>query len=250
MPNLCEIIITRGKNKGKMCKNINRTCRHKKITCQKCGVEFSYRHTYVAHLCNSDFGSKLELRPKPKVKVTPTISNLERRLEILESQNRSLESRVERAEQRPPSINNIVVIGNDFYSELVDKVGREDAIRYLTSAATCKPIEVIDKLYLEGKDPMNYPIACKNTNHFRYLNSESKIIDDRGGDSIGNLVTNQLQNAILMAINEAISDTEATAALCDIVEAQRYVSQGVDKEKLLLQLSKITNNDSHPFFKN
>jgi len=198
----------------------------------------------------------MEKVPRTKVKVLSKKDNefecLKQRLIRLENQNKKLESRVTVAEQRP-SINNFVVIGNDFYSELVDKVGKENAVLYLTTSAVGRPIEIIDKLYLEGKDPMEYPIACRDTDHFRYLNSESKIVDDYGGTCIGNLMSERLQTAILMAINEAINvvdeNNTSDSEIDSIVEAQRYVTTGVNKANLIHDLSTITRNECHPFFK-
>jgi len=253
MPNLCELEIKRGKNKGQQCKNVNRTCRHQKNLCMNCGLEFSYKHTFMQHTCQIE--TRRETAPKVKIIVkdrkTTEMEILRQRLMLLEKQNKKLENRVSEAEQRP-SINNIVVIGNDFYSELVDKVGKDNAVQYLTTSAVGRPIEVIDKLYLEGKDPMDYPIACRNADHFRYLNSESKIVDDFGGSYIGDIMTDRLQHAMLMAINEAIRTGEPEAddkELDSIVEAQRYVTSGLDKANLLHELSVKTSNAGHPFFR-
>lgn len=285
MPNSCDILITRGKNKGKSCRDVNRVCRHQMISCKNCGTDFSYRHTYVAHVCpnmedscdstaintnsvnsintnnrtkSTNDRKKLTPRAKASTKGKGTkFSQLEQRLQELEQQNKHLESRVSEAEKRPQNIQNIVVIGNDFYSELVDKFGKNLAINYLTNAAvSSKPIDVIEKLYLDGKDPMCYPIACRNEDHFRYLDSESKIVDDCGGSGIGNLMTDRLQNAMLMAINEisnaAINnETNASAnqeQLSNIVNAQRSVTHGFDKAALINQLAIMTHNEKHPFF--
>lgn len=256
MPNCCDIIITRGKNKGVKCKYANKVCRHQKLQCNFCGAKFAYKHTYSAHEC-----SKIESHPtsptRNKINVDISIKSkqdndddnemkmLKKRLELLEQHNKNLESRITEAEQRP---SNIVVIGNDFFTELVEKVGKDNAVQYLTTAAVGKPLEVIDKLYLEGKEPDDYPIACRNHDHFRYRNADSKIIDDHGGKVIGNIMTHRLQNAIIMAINEIITHGPDEEKLDKIMAAQHYVTNGMNKEEIIHELSLLTNNEKHPFF--
>ncbi len=105
---------------------------------------------------------------------------------------------------------------------------------------------------MQNSHNLDYPIACRNADHFRYLNADSKIVDDFGGRSIGDMMTNRLQHAMLMAINEAIKNGEESETndkdLDSIVEAQRYVTSGFDKANLIHELSVKTRNEGHPFF--
>ena len=259
MPNECSISITRGRNKGKLCRDVNRTCRHKDILCPNCGEEFSYKHTYTAHakLCNSaDVVVKKTIKVKDRIKAGS--EEILARIHSLEQQNRDLKDKVQQVVDQPRSINNIVVIGNDFFQELTTKIGKDRAVEFLSSTATVgKPIDVIEKLYLEGKDPMHYPIACRDDDHFRYLSHDDKggrkLVDDRGGAIIGDIMMNRLRNAFLMAANELISKhiREGPDGFDGNVDVLRCVQNiaTVDKDEVVYQLAVVTNNSDHPFFR-
>lgn len=298
MPNQCSITITRGRNKGKLCRVVNKTCRHQTIRCPNCGEDFSYKHTYTAHARACMPNRKLVVSPDPGLDpdldpdlASDTDTNLDldtdlsqdrmtgkkttyirkrthrrrddmdmdkseiiARLHDLERENKNLKDKVQQVAEQPRNINNIMVIGNDFFQELTAKIGKDSAVQFLSSAATTgKPIDVIDKLYLEGKDPMNYPIACRNDDHFRYLSHDGaggkKLVDDRGGAIIGDLMMNRLRNAFLMAANELISKhVDGTAESDkDVLRSVQNITT-VDKKMIVYQLAEATNNSSHPFF--
>jgi hypothetical protein len=260
MPNECSISITRGRNKGKLCRDVNRTCRHKDILCPNCGEEFSYKHTYTAHarLCSQPQSEDIPL--KRTVKVRDRIKGSEEilaRIHTLEQQNRDLKDKVQKVADQPRNINNIVVIGNDFFQELTAKIGKDRTVEFLSStAAIGKPIDVIEKLYLEGKDPMHYPIACRDDDHFRYLSHDDKggrkLVDDRGGAIIGDIMMNRLRNAFLMAANELISKHiqdgfDGLEGNVDVLRCVQNIAT-VDKNMVVYQLAEATNNSNHPFF--
>lgn len=259
MPNECSILITRGRNKGKLCRDINRTCRHKDIICTNCGEEFSYKHTYIAHSkqCHPPPQAKKTVTVKDRVKVAAGSEDILARLHSLEQQNRDLKDKVQKVADQPRNINNIVVIGNDFFQELTAKIGKDRTVEFLSSTATAgKPIDVIEKLYLEGKDPMHYPIACRNEDHFRYLSHDDKggrkLVDDRGGAIIGDIMMNRLRNAFLMAANELINKHiqdgfDGFESNVDVLRCVQNIAT-VDKNVVVYQLAEATNNSDHPFF--
>jgi hypothetical protein len=188
------------------------------------------------------------------IKKHPTESEILTRLSNLERENQDLKDKVQKVAEQPRNINNIMVIGNDFFQELTAKIGKDSAVEFLSSAATTgKPIDVIEKLYLEGRDPMNYPIACRNEDHFRYLSSdaagERRLVDDQGGDIIGDLMINRLRNAFLMAANELISKhvEGSMESDKDILRSVQNITT-VDKNMIVYQLAEVTNNAGHPFF--
>ena len=244
---MCTLPITRGKNKGRLCREANKTCRHQILACHKCREEFSYKHTHTAHI-------KLCTGPKIRKKVVIIKKNhLLDRIESLEAKNKLLEDKVTKVALQP---RNIIVLGNDFFQELVEKIGKERAVEFLTcTAMSGKPIDVIDKLYLEGKDPMTYPIACRNQDHFRYLNAENDMVDDRGGAIIGDFMSSRIQNAFIMAANELIShgiskgNTDTLYDTYNIVTVQESITTACDKQAIVNELAKVTDNSEHPFFK-
>lgn len=252
MPNTCTISISRGKNKGKICKDVNAICRHERNVCPSCGEQFSYKHTLVAHRKNCH---KDEQKKKVQVQVIRKPDLLER-ISSLERRNRDLEDKVDKVEKQP-RINNIMVIGNDFFQELALKIGKKGAVEFLTLAASSgKAIDVIDKLYLEGKDPMTYPIACRDEDHFRFRKldgQEGKLVDDRGGAIIGDLMMDRVRNAFMMAANEVLCSRSLDGhAESDTEICLQHFQQGisaVNKRNIVYQLAEATNNSSHPFFK-
>lgn len=269
MPNQCSITIKRGRNKGRLCREVNKTCRHQSIQCPNCGEDFSYKHTYTTHAkscaLSVDHKSKPKLRPKPRTihehehehghgHGQHVASEILARIHNLEQENKSLKDKVQQVADQPRNINNIMVIGNDFFEELTAKIGKDSAVEFLSSAATTgKPIDVIDKLYLEGKDPMSYPIACRNEDHFRYMSNDGqggrKLVDDHGGSIIGDLMMNKLRNAFLMAANELISKhvDGSVETDKDVLRSVQNIAT-VDKNVIVYQLAEATNNSNHPFF--
>lgn len=246
MPNSCTMEITRGKNKGKLCKDINRICRHHKIVCTVCGEVFSYKHTHAAHIRICAGRKKIH----PQRRQTDELQQgIQERLDELEKRNKILESKVLNVEKQPRNINNIVVIGTDFYQELVEKIGKDQAIDFLTVSA---PMDVISKLYLDGKDPMNYPIACKDSDHFRYLDDNSSVVDDHGGRVISDIVIKRIQNAFLMVtnelINESVEQDKDYHASGMVLQMQDKISN-YSKEDIVYQLAEATNIEGHPFFR-
>lgn len=251
MPNTCTISISRGKNKGKICKDVNAICRHERNVCPNCGEQFSYKHTLVAHgkTCHKAKKKRVQVQIVKKPDLLERISTLEQR-------NRDLEDKVDKVEKQP-RINNIMVIGNDFFQELALKIGKKGAVEFLTLAASSgKAIDVIDKLYLEGKDPMSYPIACRDEDHFRFRKldgHEGKLVDDRGGAIIGDLMMDRVRDAFMMAANELWCNRSLDGhAESDVETRLQNVQQGisaVNKRNIVYQLAEATNNSSHPFFK-
>jgi len=169
-----------------------------------------------------------------------------------------LERELEDVKSKPTTIQHHhwnIVLGMNFFDELVQKMGSKDhAINYLTEiAAVGKPVDVIHKLYLEGNNPTSYPIACRDQNHFRYINSEHRLIDDKGGHNISKLVTNGVHDALLLAANEAIRKQVESQNYdsFDIQPIQQYVidmRRKLPKNQLLSELASVTSIPDHPFF--
>ncbi len=173
-----------------------------------------------------------------------------------------LKEKVKQIEERPQQIQNIInwniVIGDNFYQELISKLGDRDcAIAYLAGiVANNNPIDVVSKLYLERRKPGEYPIACRDM-HFKFVNSASQLIDDDDGTKICNLLGNSIQNALLMANNDFMArkvledremDDESHA---QIANTQNYVMglpDRIRKNGFLKELSTLTNNPTHEFF--
>lgn len=256
MVNTCTIVITKGVNKGKLCKNVHRWCKHKSISCSTCLHSFRYQHTYDTHMCKA----------KAKAKATTNIKEKEKtqdiRYETLELKQMvsKLQNELEEIKNQPKvQINNLTVITDDIFGRIVSQMGQDAAVKYLLDSLNTESecLNIVDKVYLNTSDKNHYPIACRNNNHFRFLGPNSKIVDDIGGDLIVSKLTNSVQNAFLKASANLIEgfvngdNTESLYSMYDM----RYVQDRIEqmptadhKEKLREGLAIKVTNPTHPFF--
>ena len=267
--NNCLIVITRGKNKGKTCSEVNKQCRHCNMSCPHCGTNFTIETSYYRHInsCRDLVTPKsvkdyITNRKKVKIGVkqnTHAMSELSGRMLLQKIEN--LEKELEKVKNQPTTIHQWnIVLGSNFYEELVSKMGKADAISFLTSIAVQgNGIDVIRKLYLENSAPDDYPIACQNTDHFRYIDSDHQLVDDKGGQSIGRLVSSGIHNAIILAANEMISqqvagDTNENQSYDrhdTIISIQSHIAglcHSMTTERIVSDLAHVTCNPNHPFF--
>lgn len=265
----CDIVFHKGKNKGKICGNISKICRHQRVECVNCGHIFGYKHNYTAHLrtCKAPDNTKLKPTikilakevPVVKTSVAATVSttmahkdDIIDRLSRLEKENKQFEQQLQEQASRPQITNyyNFVVVGDNFFDELINVMGKDNAVDFLANAAVeGKPLDVINKLYLEGRDPNKYPIACRknNVSNFRYLNNKHQIVDDMGGTVLGRAVSDKIQNAMLRATNEIIKD--GLNDRYDITHLQHNLATMGNGLHLVNDLANVTENALHPFFK-
>lgn len=278
---VCEIMITRGPNKGKVCGTVNSKCKHRATPPCICGVKFDRSTSYYRHIkfCQvyidtikppqldtqppDEQHDKSEpvVRKKIKLRSKKDIDDLESLLDSSKPKTKSeladlyekireMKDEIQEIRDKPVNFINISVMGGDFFRELETKMGYDRAIGFLTQVAA-HPVEIIKKLYLDNNVPENYPIACRNKNHFRYLNDARQVVDDQGGSNIGKVMSDRIKDAILVAANEVI-----TSKLSDIDNCyQNYDIKSIQNNLTLMtsndivrELAAITHNPHHPFF--
>jgi hypothetical protein len=272
----CDIVFHKGKNKGQLCGDVSKVCRHQRMKCTTCGHIFGYKHNYTAHLktcMGMGMDMDMDMAPAPISKLKPAVKVVKKspiiiakkpknkeddttiieRLSRLEKENKLFEQQLQDQASRP-QVNNyykFVVVGDNFYDELINVMGKSDAVDFLANAAAKgKPLDVINKLYLEGRDPNKYPIACRHAkpvSNFRYLNNKHQIVDDKGGSSLGRAVSDKIQNAMLRATNELIKD--GLDNKYDLTHLQRTLASMGNGLHLVNDLANVTENELHPFFK-
>lgn len=144
-------------------------------------------------------------------------------------------------------------IGDDFFKELVDKCGREGAMKTIIGAARANdPLLIIDALYL-SVPPNERPIASWGK-QFRFMDSKRQIVHDQDGSKISKHVGNGLQNAFLMASCELIDkqvkqDTEMTDdEMENFMAIQTCGCAPPRTDQLVTGLSSRTQNTAHPFW--
>ena len=200
--NTCDIVITTGINKGKMCRDINKYCRHKKVVCEICKEEFSHKSSYLRH-------KKTAHSEKQKVSIVKRdkVKEMEQELEALKKQFLSVSKRMDKVESEPKNIT--VVIGDEkIFVGLAKRLGDETrASNFLLDNIEHKnSINIVDKMYLEGVDKNKYPIACTDNYKFRYLNNSGDIVDDKGGIKIATKLENEIHSALIEANTHIITE--------------------------------------------
>jgi len=216
------MIITRGVNKGKLCRDANQWCKHNKITCTHCKKTFNYLHTYTAHVCAvADQTSKIKINVKTK------------------------------------TFPQFQVITDDLYDQIVNQVGKRECIRFLFQSMDLDIVTIVDKVYLSGKDKDQYPIACKNKTHFRFIGTDHKLVDDINGNLIVSTVIKSVQNAYLKASADLIqghmedNQIDTLYKKYDIRSVHKRIKQistTVQRERLRQGLVNKVTNPIHPFF--
>lgn len=201
-----------------------------------------------------------KVKVKVKVNVRVKVSQNDGDTNVILEELSNLRARVQKMENEP-RYNNWIIIGSDMFGEMIEKYGRSKALSFLTkSALTSDSVDVIKKLYLDGVNPEQYPIACKNYHHFRYLNDKREVIDDEGGQSVRKIFSDRAHKAMVLATNEMMKEEMAQ------FEPDPEIPNDMDLGDLFRKLGDVqcslasvhaldiellagmTNNPNHPFF--
>lgn len=250
MSNSCTIPIATGINKGKLCRDINKYCRHRASTCDVCGEIFRHRSSLDRHKINKHPQKKVvDYKKKTGAKVS--IEEYNQLQTEMQELRRQVNERIDKIEQEPK---NIIIIGDEkmFYS-LSKKLGGDDkAMQFLFSnISPDNSIDIVDKLYLEGVEKDKYPIACTDGYRFRYLNRSGQIVDDKGGTKIVSKLGSEIHTAMVEANSKLLREAAQHRNIYDIALLQQQVlayRKRVDQMKLREDLARKVYNSRHPFF--
>ena len=254
--NHCEIIITTGPNTTKMCKNVNKYCRHKQVICHLCQTVFGHQSSLDRHI-QKNHKERKKIRVVKKDKISEIQKELEELKQKYEKQYNAVSERIEKVENEP---RNIIVIGDEqIFFGLVNKMGKQRAMSFLLDNLNPKDsINIIDKMYLEGIDRNEYPIACIDDYKFRYLNHSGDIVDDKGGNKIVSKLEKDIHTAMIEANNSlihhfvSVDDNVPLFNVYNIGEIQQKLgsyNNCKDSDKLRNALAKRVYNTEHPFFR-
>lgn len=263
MVNICAMIITKGVNKGKLCKEVNRWCKHKKMYCNQCKRVFSYQHSYNAHVCiRQEHPEPIHLPSPAKVPVhiyvkpsasknkpiqsprsssSASASASKSETQELKEMVYQLRDEIDEIRKQPKvQIQNLTVVTDDIFGKIITQMGEREGVKFLLESMNNdgECLSIVDKVYLSGKDRDQYPIACKNNNHFRFLGPNHNIVDDVGGDLIVTKITNSVQDAFL----RASADDET------VYNRIRHLPSADQRERLKEGLATKVSNPTHPFF--
>lgn len=250
----------------------------KRYQCQYCGSNFDDRSNKYRHekkYCHRNRSGHLQIHSasgpakhhQPRKKVVVKLKQNKSQdvpQDVLLEELRQLRNRVEQIEKEPrgPSIqyNNWIIVGQDMYADMVGRYGKEEAVNFLTkSAMSGDSLSVIKKVYLDGVKPDQYPIACRDYRHFRYLNDKYQVVDDNGGSDVQRIFADRAHKAMVVATNTMIQDNLASDSVdslyktYDIGGMQDNLTHMIDgshinETEMIDRLANITNNPNHPFF--
>ena len=258
--NSCDMMIMTGNNKGKLCKDINKYCRHHKTRCETCGETFGHKSSYLRHIKVSHplVTKKVKIRVVKKEHEDNTrMSEMEKEIKFLKEQFSTVAERVNKVEQEPTHIT--VVIGDEtIFMGLVKRMGgAKSATKFLLENIKHKDsINIVDKMYLEGVEKNHYPIACTDNYKFRYLNHCGDIVDDNDGVKIVSKLENEIHSALIEANTHLITeyigsgDDRMLYNVHDIggIQEQLGSYRGKSTQCLRDDLAKLVYNSAHPFF--
>jgi hypothetical protein len=279
MVNECSMVITKGINKGKLCKDIHKWCKHKSLRCAACKRAFRYQHTFDTHHCNERNAAvtnskiKINVRQKPRETIDmyrveqPRNRDPSHIYEQHQTETRQLKQIVDKLRgeideirnQPKVQINNLTVITDDIFSKIAGQMGQDGAVKFLLDSLTDETecLDIVDKVYLSSSDKDQYPIACRDKNHFRFLGPNCKIVDDVGGDLIVSKIANSVQNAYLRASANLMEGHvngmggEDMYHMYDMRSVQNKIKMlptTDNKERLREGLAIKVTNPTHPFF--
>lgn len=216
--------------------------------CSKCGQTFTRSSARKRHATNScKYKDKIPInivKRVPKVPMEVKLEEFSSVIGSLQEEIKQLREEKMKPQQVYQQVNNYnIVVSPDAFGQLVNKYGKDTAISILTQKTTT---EVAKKLYFAAVKPDQYPIACRNQNHFRYINDKHEIIDDLGGDTISDMVSTNVKNAMITAANEVIS---AGTGINNVTEIQTNLARNTNTDHLMDDLAQISFNPSHPFFR-
>ena len=227
------------------------------FNCEHCHAQFSDRSNKNRHqrtFCKNR-PKKIKIVVNVKKKENSIYQQLRKELDDVSKEINEIKNSKELITQPiiNVNINNYMVITDDIYGKLVDKMGKDSAIRFLaTNASRGDCVSILRKLYLEGIPRKLYPIACKD-NNFRYLNDRREIVEDIGGKKI----VSNLQNAMLYASTQLIKEhidstnTDQLYELYDMGKIQEYIHSMCHAkvvQKICNDISNEIQNPDHPYF--
>lgn len=274
----CKIPITRGKNKGKECGEVNKKCRHKVMTCKSCSMVF-YRDTaYFNHLkeCETTTDTQelrstvgrlmdidMDIKHQNRKSHSDRILVIEKAIDELSSRAVTADELKSTVAKIQPSVNfitnNIQIVVSDVgaYKALCGRMGTDEATDFLCELASKpKTITLFEKVYLEG-DPTDYPIANNDGKDFYYRDSNNNIVCDTGGHEIAKLGKRLMQNTFLEAADPLLTrfvshnggDRDGDDEDYDrFRELQNAACRCKDDKTFTLDLYKKTFNPKHIFF--
>lgn len=288
MVNRCQRLIG-----GIPCRLKNMVC-HCARECKNCGKSFTNRSTYYAHIAkcvDTDQRQPDVVHIKVETQVATQIHLQKDNLLISldaqssEGQHSELKQQIEQIckqflqsrqpkEFADPSSNQFNIdltnyrsMGEDIYTQLIDKMGNAEAIEYIKNAvARRRPMDLFRKLYLEDVEYKMYPLTSR-AHDMRYVDHRRILVSDENGHLLAFMIQESIQNALLKTaaalVNQKIMFERQSKGECsegnqccdDFFEVQQAaldIKRRLPRTDIIKILKEWTeqSQEEHPFFAN
>jgi hypothetical protein len=263
----CEVLLVQGPNKGKRCKEVCKTCRHKTKICQWCNEKFNRDTAYYGHIKVCAKACIEHKTPKIKPVVKPRSEGKESYIEVIAKITEEIvelrkiiqqPSITNVTYQQPVTYQQILISDAGAYKILCEKMGSGEATNFLCElAGKPKTMTLFEKVYLDC-DKADYPIANSNGKDFYYRDSDNNIIRDEGGHQISKLGDRLIKNTFIEAadplltrfMKHNVGDLEGDDGDYDKFRELQNAACAVKTDKTFVNdLSFKTYNPNHTFFK-
>ena len=172
--------MTVGPNKGRICGLSGARCRHSDVYCSICGKQFRTQCGRTRHMryCRNADDMQVLMR-----KIDDLRAEMRDSIQTIKTSQEVLHRDLLDIKDIPPSCIAFIVDQN-YYSRPQDSMNDTDFFK---------------RAYLQG--PVDeYPIACRDTDHFRFADSSNRLIDDK----LHSVVVSGAQRVCLIHSNELI----------------------------------------------
>lgn len=283
MPNYCTRIIDSGPRMGSVCNEVSLRCRHDAI-CPHCDKSYASRHSFHKHLaiCASE-QPPADTSIAPMLSIEHTLNQIMQMQMETSQQIKNLATRefVEEKIQQVLVSGTAVAtnltsfdvnlscyrsMGEDIYAGLVDKFGEPETVSYVKETVGRKrPMDLFQKLYLEGYERHLYPVVTNGT-QMRYVDCRRMLVSDENGQMLAYLIQESIQNALLKTASYLINaklkyeeECSESNMLCDEFTEVQYAAldlkRRLPRTEIVCILKEWTTFDidveaQHPFFDN
>ena len=240
----CKELITKGKNKGKMCYQVNKYCSTKSHKmnktrtygldgipkCHYCGKEFMHKSNIYRHVkehCpkRSEFHDSLNTINNTYNTQNETNNTSNRNVNTVNYNtncntnniNNTINENINNYNTNNTNNNNIqqsiniICVGSndDFTKILSERMGENEAKNYILECAKNNlegDINLLKKIYFDGKKEIEYPIKFldKSRNKVEFIDENFEKVLDPTGIELSKRLCGNLQNGYLLHVNQIL----------------------------------------------
>ncbi len=239
----CQKLFSQKSNRFRHQKHCSDNPNKIEIMCNKCNKIFSYPGSLKNHLKNTcskrdkkKFSLKIKTeKPIRKISVPVERKNPQKKVSFIQKK----------------------VIDNYILERLIELTSQEKGIDFLLdNVYKEKYSEIIKTAFFKDLEPIEYPMVGNGKGGYRFLNSESQLINDIDGYKLSHDLLKYVQNAMLKASNIlirkyiALGDTNPLYDKYKLNKLQKIAFDITDNKGPMLQFLKTLSVPEHQFWEN